>query len=120
MSNLKKNENKEIVVPILNDEYKIIVCWGDSKYINKIVKSWKHERDDVNEQLLNRQGVCFYAKECHPIIALPKKPKTSEEIGTLAHEAVHAVTNIFDKIEETSNDEIFAHSVGAVVRGVLK
>lgn len=116
----KKLKGKEIVIPILNNEYKVIVCWGSSKYIQKVVNDWNHEREDVRESLENRRGVTFFAKDCHPIISLPNKPKTPEEIGTLAHEAVHAVTNIFTKIEEANYDEVFAHSVGAVVRNTLK
>lgn len=112
--------NKTIVVPIFNNEYKVIVCWGSPQHISTVIKSWKHKRDDVEEQLKNRRGVCFYAKDCHPIIALPKRPQTAEEIGTLTHEAVHAITNIFIKLDEDNYDEVFAHSVGAVVRHVLQ
>lgn len=111
---------KEIQIPIINDEYKVIVCWGDSKQIEKVLKAWGHDRKDVKSQLTDRRGVCFYAKDCHPIIALPKRPRTPVEIATLCHEAVHAVFNIFEKIGEQSYDEVFAHSVGAVVRKTLK
>lgn len=51
---------------------------------------------------------------------MQNKPKTMEEIGTLAHEACHAIENIFEKIREPMGGEVFAHSVGAVVREGLK
>ena len=52
---------------------------------------------------------------------MPRFPKTGAEIGTLSHEAVHAIHHVFDMIEDPYRDtEIFAHSVGAIVRGVLK
>lgn len=51
---------------------------------------------------------------------MPKYPKIPEQIGTLAHEAVHACRNILDKIGENSSEEILEHSVGAVVRTVLQ
>jgi hypothetical protein len=111
---------KEVVVPILNDEYKTIICWGNSKEVEKVLKSWHHKFDNVEQALANRRGVCFYSKNCHPIIALPKFPRTPAEIGTLAHEATHAVRNIFEKIEEECSDETFSHSVGAIVRKVLE
>jgi len=114
-----KKKNKEIVVPILNDEYKVIVCWGDSKHIEKVLKSWEHKPDNTTSSLIDKRGACFYSKDCHPVIALPRKPKTPEEIGTLAHEATHAVSNIFEKLDERNYDEVFAHSVGAIVRKVL-
>lgn len=111
---------KEIIIPIINNEYKVIVCWGNSKQIEKVLNDWGHKRDDTRSQLTDRRGICFYAKDCHPIIALPHRPKTPAEIGTLAHEASHAVMNIFEKLGEESSDEVFAHSVGAVVRETLK
>lgn len=111
---------KEIEVPILNDEYKVIVCFGDDKVTKKVLKSWGHKIKTVKSELVDRRGVCFYSKDCHPVIVLPRFPKTSEEIGTLAHEAFHAVNNIFDKIQGFKDDETFAHSIGAVVRLVLK
>lgn len=109
-----------LVIPILNNEYKVIVCCGNDKQIAKVLKNWHHNCDDVRSAMTDRRGVCFYAKNCHPIIALHRKPKTADEIGTLAHEATHAVNNIFEKIEENASDEVFAHSVGAVVRETLK
>ena len=110
---------KEIVIPILNDEYKVIVCWGDLKYIEKVTKSWGHKPEDTKSSLLNNRGVCFYSDSNHPIIALPCKPKTPQQIGTLSHEACHAVEDIFNKINQPPGGELFAHSIGAVVRGVL-
>lgn len=110
----------EIIIPILNDEYKVIVCWGDPKQIEKIIKSWHKDKADVMLDAENMRGRCYYKKGCHPIIAMPSKPKTPEQIGTLAHEAVHAVNNIFDMVSEYNRDEIFAHCVGAIVRNTLK
>lgn len=112
---------KEIVVPILNNEYKAIVCWGKPQYIAKVLKSWGHKKEttEISGDMENKRGVCFYSKNCAPVIALPKKPETAEEIGTLTHEAVHAVVNIFEMIDERSMDEVFAHSVGAIVRHAL-
>jgi len=111
---------KKIIVPILNDEYKVIVCWGNDVEVGKVLKYHGHKPEDTKSSLLGNRGVCFYSKDCHPVIALPSKPKTPEQIGTLAHEAVHAVEDIFLKISQPIGGELFAHSVGAVVRGVLK
>ena len=119
MKHIKEIQKLELEIPIINDEYKVIVCWGDSKFIDKVLKSWHHKPENTSSSLLNRRGVCFYSKDCHPVIALPRKPKTPEEIGTLAHEATHAVSNIWEKLDETVYDEVFAHSIGAVVRKVL-
>lgn len=111
---------KEIVIPILNDEYKVVVCFGDPEKISKVLKSWGHQEHATIGNVEDRRGVCFYTRGCHPVIALPRKPKTPTEIGTLSHEAVHAIEYIFEAISQPLGGELFAHSVGAVVRGVLK
>lgn len=111
---------KYIVIPIFNDEYKVIVCWGNLRLIKRLMRDWGFDVLAEQKDLDSRRGVTFYAKECHPLIALPAYPKSPAEIGTLAHEATHAVTNIFEKLDERTYDEAFAHSVGAVVRTVLK
>lgn len=112
-------KGKEIKISILNDEYSVIVCWGDTKYIGKTIKRW---HKDIADIMLdgNYRGRCYYKAGYHPIIALPSYPKTPEQIGTLAHEAVHAINNIFDMVSEHQRDEIFAHCVGAIVRNTLK
>lgn len=114
----KKNK-QEIEIPILNNEYKVIVCWGDFKFIKKVVDSWGHiPVEEIGFD--DRRGVCYQTVGCHPVIALPHKPRTAQEIGSLSHEAVHAIEDIFMKVQEPLNGEIFAHSVGAIVRTVLK
>jgi hypothetical protein len=111
---------KEIKILILNDEYSVIVCWGTDKDIKKVIARWHEGNADLMSSLSERRGVTFYKHGCHPIIALPQFPKTPEQIGTLSHEAVHAVSNIFRMIEQDSAEEVFAHSVGAIVRNVLQ
>lgn len=132
MTNLTTKQKKvgermknEVKVPILNDEYSVIVCWGSPEKIAKTLKRWYYPKDAydtsfTNDSMQNRRGVTYYHSKCHPVIALPSKPKTNAEIGTLAHEAVHAIEDIFEKIQQPIGGELFAHSIGAVVRGVLK
>lgn len=114
-------KKRSIAIPILNDEYKVIVCWGDFAVVRRTMNAWGFPVPLVESKDIEwMRGVTFYSSDCHPLIALPRYPKTATEIGTLAHEATHAIINIFDKISERSFDEAFAHSVGAVVRGVLE
>lgn len=113
---------KEIIISILNTEYKVVVCFGEPDQIKKTMKAWGH--DEIKDVFMTdggegRRGVCFYTKNCHPIIAMPEYPKTPEQIGTLAHEAVHAIDYIFTAMGQNDYGEVFAHSVGAVVREVL-
>lgn len=112
--------SKEIVIPILNDTYKVIVLISDkASYIQEKLKSWGYnDTDRINGHLDGRQGVTFRHEGCHPVIAVPDV-RTPQQVGTLAHEAVHAVHYIFEMISETNLDEVFAHSVGAIVRSTL-
>lgn len=110
----------QIEILILNDEYKVIFTWGTKEQISKVLKYRGHLINSESVDLDTFRGQCFYKQGFHPVIAMPTFPKTNEEIGTLAHEAVHAIINIFKNInEEDINTEVFAHSVGAVVRKVL-
>jgi hypothetical protein len=113
-------KNKEIVIPILNNTYKVIVCWGDKKFLDKIRKSWFYPKDTTFELPDDVRGRTYSRSLCHPVIVLRGYPHTPDQFGTLAHEATHAVVDIFQKIEEVSYDEVFAASIGAIVREVLK
>jgi hypothetical protein len=107
----------EIKIPILNNEYQVIVVFGDNKAVSKCLK--RHGFKDCNFEYGTDRAVTIYEEETNPVIALPRKPRTPEEIGNLSHEAVHAVKYLFDFIGEESIDEVFAHSVGAIVREAL-
>lgn len=118
MKKIKGKENRSIVIDILNNEYKVVVCWGSDNWVKKVLTSWQHEQLNLLD-LENMRGQTFWTKDCAPVIVLRHRPKTGEEIGTLAHESVHAISWIFDRIEEESRGEVFAHSVGAIVRKVM-
>jgi hypothetical protein len=107
-------------IPILNNEYKVIVCWGSKKSIKEVLTKNGHKFTDKDLDWDTCRGRFFSTPFRHSVIALPRKPKTAEEIGTLTHEACHAVLDIFEWIEEEHYDEVFAHSVGAIVRESLK
>ena len=110
--------SKEIY--ILNNEYKVIVFFGTIKKLKKVLRKFRYPKNiDVENMVANKRGVCFHSQNRHPVIAMPKKPETPAEYGTLAHESVHAIDFIFDAIGQYDRGEAFAHSVGAVVRGAL-
>lgn len=111
----------EIKVPILNDEYFVYVIWGDLKkciaYINKVFG--EHFEED---EFKNKKGKCFYSFYKHdcPLAPVIWLKESDEMVATLAHEAVHAMNETFEYIGETESSEVFAHSVGAIVRHVVK
>lgn len=112
----------EVVVPILNSEYKVIVLVSRRvDYVLEKLNSWGYgvDKEYVEEALNDRRGVTFNKPGCHPVIAVWDL-HSPELVGTLAHEATHALFYIFDKLGEPCyNHEVFSHSVGAVVREVM-
>lgn len=102
------------VVPIFNDEYRVVVFFGASERALKLAVKMGHEPHNLSWD--SQRGVTFFTHGVTPVIAMPRKPKTPQEFGTLAHEACHAVEILFNYIDQPTTGEVFAHSVGAVVR----
>ena len=117
---------KTLIVPILNHEYKVVVCWGDLKHLKKTLLDHHYNPDHITttflkEQTENRRGVTFREFRCYPTIWINADLSVYDSLGTLAHEAVHAVDFIFQAVDEDMiHSEIFAHSVGAIVRESIK
>jgi len=112
-------KEKTVVIPVLNDEYKVVVCWGSEKYVEKVLKDY-HYTEHEPIDFANNRGKLFAISHSFPVIALKEEPNREDMIGTLAHEAFHAMDYIFHYIGENSLDEVFAHSIGAIVRITLK
>ena len=113
----------EVKIPILNNEYSVVVCNGTLKELSKTLKSYQYPEYSlkmVTEVAKNKRGLTFYGHRCTPVIWIDSSRKKEDQIGTLAHEATHAINEIWKVLNETSYDEVFAHSIGAVVRETLK
>jgi hypothetical protein len=113
---VRKNE---VVIPILNDEYSVVVCWGTFDERVKALIRWGYATND-KDLIRHTKGQAFFNSKCFPLILLPHKPVSGDDAATLAHEAVHAVTDIFNFIDQSLDGEVFAHSVAAVVRMTLR
>jgi len=118
--------SKSIIVPIFNHEYKVVVCWGDLKHLRKTLLDHHYSPDHVTEsyikeQSAERRGITFREHRCYSVIWIDADVSFAEIMGTLAHEAVHAVDFTFEAIgEDIQHSEVFAHSVGAIVRETIK
>jgi hypothetical protein len=110
--------NVEKRITILNDEYKVIFIAGNVKFSKKLADDYGYSNWD-SSMLYGKRGLTIYKKGFFPMIFMPKIPTKSDEYATLAHEAVHAIDYLFDSIGDDNRSELFAHCVGAVVRGVL-
>lgn len=117
---------KSITVPIFNHEYKVVVCWGTVKQLRKELLDHHYPEDLVTKTFIEhqteqRRGATFREHRCYSVIWVDADLPLSEMIGTLAHEAVHAVDFTFQAIDEDIyHSEIFSHAVGAIVRETIK
>lgn len=104
-------------------DFTIVVIFGDYKNIDKYIQ-WKFDDKDFNSSdSLKPRGKTFCRVGYVPVIWLPKKPRTSREYGILAHEAFHAIFNMFTwaNIPLTEDtEEVVAHSLSHIVNEVLK
>ena len=110
---------KKIRIPILNDEYAVYMITGKEKDVEKFIH---HHFEDktIFIGLEGNRGKTFYRPGYMPVIWMDNL-KPFEFAGTLSHEAVHAVDFIFTSIgEPETRGELFAHSVGAIVRNGVK
>ena len=69
-------------------------------------------------------GLCFEgAPGKGPVIWLPRVPRSADDIGSLAHEACHAVREMMVDWAgmrlNRDSDEVLCHGVGHVVKTVL-
>jgi len=118
-----KGRLKEIRTHMGQFDFTIWTVVGPAADLDSYIE-WRHEclyekRSDKRQAM----GLCFQGFEDHgPIIWLPKPPRTAEEIGTLAHEACHALVEMMDWMGteiKKDTDEILCHGVGHIVSNVL-
>jgi hypothetical protein len=107
-------------VRILNEEWSVYLVWGEPGHINRTLKRWGYDRThQVPEDCWGAaRGFCACEEGKDPVICLPEPPSFDRYVlATIAHEACHAVNHILRCIKtEQIDEEVFAHSVGAVVR----
>jgi len=68
-------------------------------------------------------GLCFYQPGYVPVIWLPKKPKSVNDIAITAHEALHVVQHLFIWAGIPMNQEtkeVSAHTLQYLVKQILK
>lgn len=108
-----------IEIPILNSEYAVRAFCGGAKSCLDVIRGCGYEVDEKEIDFSHFRGLCLTESGSHPFILLPSKPKSPAELGTLAHEAVHALFDVC-RMSEVYNEEFAASSVGAIVRCSLE
>lgn len=108
---------KKIKVPILNDEYFVYVLFGDEIKACDWLRDYFDDRKLDLDDFRGFRARCFYKQGFYPVIYCAVKEHL---YASLAHEAIHAINYIWRDIGETEKEEVYAHSVGAVVYAVEK
>jgi len=108
---------KKTTVPILNDTYYVYLLYGDKNKAEKWVSDYYPFTLD-KYPFENNKGATFHGDGYHPTIWISED--APEPYSTVAHEAVHAIKWIWNDIGEYNHDEVFAHSVGTIVRYFIK
>lgn len=123
MTTKKKPQTRHIDIPILNNSWSVrVVISPNVTEVVPLLEEYGHDSDGLQTWHGDQTflGLTFIKRGKSPVIHLQEFPVTDAQIGTLAHEACHAIESIFDTIDQPLGNEVFAHSVGAVVREVLR
>lgn len=107
-------------------DFTVFCVIGDYKNLTPYLQ-WKFDDKDFNTDNFDMGydclGKCCFRTGYVPVVWIPKKPKTAEEYGTLAHESFHAVWHLFEwaNIPITKDsEEVMAHAISHLVRSILK
>lgn len=106
-------------VDILNNEYWVKVYVGeDEEKLKKVLAKHFNDHYDHSGEF---RGKCFKKSGYAPFVWINTKHCKDKDIyPTLAHEAIHAVMDIFEHIGAKTEEEVLAHSVAAIIRGYNK
>ena len=111
-----------IKVPILNNEYFVLVAWGEQKKaIPWLIKKTGHYF--IDKKFLDTGRAHYFKSDlymCLPVIYMNVPIKGLEFHASLSHEATHAIECIWKHIGEDTHTEVYAHSCAAIVRAVTK
>ena len=120
-----KHGFKEIRIEMGVFNFSIICIIGDYKNCGKYIQ-WKFEDKDFNAEAWDMNyipnGKVFFRQGYVPILWIPRKPRTTREHATLAHEALHCVYHLFEwaNLSMTRDtEEVVAHSMAYIVNEVL-
>ena len=119
------------IVDLVIYPYDIWFSMGESDGV--FTRTISERLPDEHFEDLKEDIICSLPAECRgrtyhhliggqTIIRLPKKPKTAQEFGTMAHEIFHAVDFITRRIGlrlTPNSDEAFAYLIGYVTEQVM-
>jgi hypothetical protein len=117
---------KKKIVPILTEEYKIVVYIGTPEELAKSgAKYLELDKDEMESLLSNQRGIAYDSLRAGlgkpPIIFIDGDQDYISAIATIAHEASHAMDYIqrYLGIDDRAG-EIHGHGIASVLRHTLK
>ncbi len=108
-------------IPIMNSEYHVRVYIGSIKSAVTLAREkYKWVKNLTIEEFEGCRGKAFNTlPDGHVFVVIDGDMEPHEIMGTLAHEASHAVDYIMC-FTSITDDEFRGHSVGAIVREVMQ
>lgn len=117
--------NKIITIEIYNRD--VMVHFGSKKELRKELLNYHkpHVAEEIIKEInFDADGHTLYDSENGAfIVAMPSKPTTPKEIGTLIHELSHATNAIMEAIGVTlteSSEEAYTYCLGFLTRKVFE
>jgi hypothetical protein len=103
----------------------VLALVGPEKNLEGFVR-WNYNKPEYVHELSEysgHKGMCLKPKGCAPAVWIPRKPRTPEEYGTLAHECTHAAIHVMEWIGMPINNEtseLLTHTVAWLVDNILE
>lgn len=122
---LKRLGLKEIEVNMGMFDYSINVVIGDYAGLNEYVRFKLDDEEYDNAEYdkgFQPRGRCMYRPGFTPIIWIPRKPKTSREHATVAHESLHAMYHVVRWAgvpTDDSTEEVMTHGMAHIINTIL-
>jgi hypothetical protein len=116
----------KLKVPILTEEYKIIVYIGTKEELIKQGSKYLNlDKETIKDFLDNRRGIAYDTLRAElnkdVIILIDGDYNYNDSVATIAHEASHAMDFIQAYLGiSDSSGEIHAHGIASVLRHTLK
>lgn len=119
-SKTTKPKIQEIDIAMGMFDFTVVFLTGDYKTAIKRIGKIHDRKIEPDERA--PRGCCIWKDGYHPVVWLPRRPRTHEDYSVLAHECIHAVSKMFrwcgmDMNPET--EEVLTHGVGHLVKTYL-
>ena len=119
---------KKHIVPILTEQYKIVVLIGERKELVKVGAKYLRKTEQEVEKFFGQtmsRGCAIDTFSMglllHPLILVDGDFPANQSVGTLAHEASHCMDFITERLGiDDRSGEIQAHGIASVMRHCLK